>query len=194
MLSLPPATLTLLVPFARLFRRRIWPSARVLVVGSLIAPGKRTVTAALRVMGLEQARRFAYYQRVLNRAQWSSRAVSCVLLGLWVATFAPTRPPSAASRGRAVGPTTADERNWTSSGPAALPTRGCAVAGRRTARGARRSPVGASPTAPGEALAQEPAPSPTGRAAAPEASRSCRGGIAQRAAWQTLGRALKRGG
>jgi len=92
MLTLPPAMLTLLAPFAPLFRRRVWPSALVLVAGTLLAPGKRTVTAALRVMGLAQARRFERYHRVLNRAQWSSLAVSRVLLGLLVAAFAPTGP------------------------------------------------------------------------------------------------------
>jgi hypothetical protein len=84
--------LTLLAPFAPLFRRRVWPYALVLVVGTLLAPGKRTVTAALRVMGLAQARRFERYHRVLNRAHWSSLAVSRVLLSLLVATFAPTGP------------------------------------------------------------------------------------------------------
>ena len=92
MLTLPPVMLTLLAPFEPLFRRRVWPSALVLVIGTLLAPGKRTVTAALRVMGLEQARRFERYHRVLNRAQWSSLAVSRVLLARLVGRFAPTGP------------------------------------------------------------------------------------------------------
>ena len=50
--TLPPAMLALLAPFAPLFGRRVWPFAVVLVVGTLLAPGKRTVTAALRVLGL----------------------------------------------------------------------------------------------------------------------------------------------
>ena len=64
----------------------------VLVVGTLLAPGKRTVTAALRVMGLEHTPRFERYHRVLNRARWSTLAVSRVLLRLLVAAFAPTGP------------------------------------------------------------------------------------------------------
>ena len=92
MLTLPPAMLALLAPFAPLFRRRVWPYAVILVVGTLLAPGKRTVTAALRVMGLAHSRRFERYHRVLNRAQWSSLAASRVLLGLLVATFVPTGP------------------------------------------------------------------------------------------------------
>ena len=92
MLTLPPAMLALLAPFAPPFGRRVWPSAVVLVVGTLLAPGKRTVTAALRVMGLAHTRRFERYHRVLNRAQWSSLAASRVLLGLLVAAFVPTGP------------------------------------------------------------------------------------------------------
>ena len=92
MLTLPPAMLALLAPFAPLFGRRVWSYALVLLVGTLLAPGKRTVTAALRVMGLAHTRRFERYHRVLNRAQWSSLAASRVLLSLLVAAFMPTGP------------------------------------------------------------------------------------------------------
>src|SRR5919197_1091079 len=92
MLTLPPVMLPLLAPFAPLFRRRVWPYAVVLVVGTLLAPGKRTVTAALRVMGLEHTRRVERYHRVLNRARWSSLAVSRELLRRLVAAFVPTGP------------------------------------------------------------------------------------------------------
>lgn len=90
--TLPLAMLQALEPFVPLFNRRIWPHVLVLMAGALLAPGKRTVTAALRVMGLAQLPRFERYQRVLNRARWSSLAVSRVLLSLLVATFAPTGP------------------------------------------------------------------------------------------------------
>ena len=92
MLTLPPAMLNLLAPFAPLFRRCVWPYARVLVIGALLAPGQRTVTAALRIMGLEQTRRFERYHRVLSRARWSSLAASRVLLRLLVTAFVPTGP------------------------------------------------------------------------------------------------------
>jgi DDE superfamily endonuclease len=90
--TLPLAMLQALEPFVPLFSRRIWPRVLVLLAGTLLAPGKRTVTAALRVMGLAQSPRFERYHRVLNRARWSSLAVSRVLLSLLVAAFAPTGP------------------------------------------------------------------------------------------------------
>ena len=89
MQTLPPTMLQLLAPFAPLFSRRVWSHALVLLGGTLLTPGKRTVCAALRAMGLGQSTRWSCYHRVLNRAKWSSRAVARVLLGRLVATFAP---------------------------------------------------------------------------------------------------------
>jgi len=88
MLSVPVTLTRLIVRFVPLFSKRVWEHAQVLVVGALLAPGKRTVTAVLRVMGLSQEGQFQKYHRVLNRAQWSSLAVARVLLGLVVRTFA----------------------------------------------------------------------------------------------------------
>ena len=89
---LPPAMRPIVMPFVPLFSRRVWCYAQVLLVGAILAPGLRTVAAVLRVMGLSQCRLSQRYHRVLNRAVWSSLAVSRVLLGLLVATFAPTGP------------------------------------------------------------------------------------------------------
>ena len=50
--SLPPEMIVLLAPFAQLFSDRVWLHAQVLVLGAILAPGKRTVSSCLRVMGL----------------------------------------------------------------------------------------------------------------------------------------------
>ena len=50
--SLPPEMIVVLAPFAQLFSDRVWVHAQVLVLGALLAPGKRTVSSCLRVMGL----------------------------------------------------------------------------------------------------------------------------------------------
>src|SRR5436190_4850318 len=92
MQTLPPAMITLLAPFAPLFSRRVWRLALVLVAGTILAPGKRTVCAALRAMGLSQTKGWTRYHRVLNRAKWSSGAVSRVLLLALVGAFAPDGP------------------------------------------------------------------------------------------------------
>ncbi|MEP0984029.1 transposase [Leptolyngbya sp. AS-A5] len=73
-----------------LFSKRVWQSALVLVAGAILAPGKCTVSAILRVMGLDQDPHFQTYHRVLNRAVWSSRKASTVLLKQLVRVFAST--------------------------------------------------------------------------------------------------------
>jgi hypothetical protein len=71
----------------------VWAWAEVLVVGAILTPGQRTVTAVLRVMGLDHEAQFQNYHRVLSRAQWSNRALSRILLHLLVATFVPADAP-----------------------------------------------------------------------------------------------------
>jgi hypothetical protein len=93
MRTLPAMMLHLLNPFMPLFSRRLWPHVQVLLAGTILTPGKRTVSAALRVMGLGQTEHFQRYHRVLNRAAWSGREASRVLLGVLVKTFVPSSGP-----------------------------------------------------------------------------------------------------
>src|SRR5215471_17437879 len=90
MLAIPVTLTRLIINFAPVFSKRVWEHVQILVVGALLAPGQRTVTAVLWVIGLSQERHFQDYHRVLNRARWSSLAVAQVLLELVVRTFAPT--------------------------------------------------------------------------------------------------------
>ena len=79
--------LALISAFAPVFSKRVWQHVQVLLVGAILAPGKRTVTAVLRIMGLSDDRRFQSYHRVLNRAVWSGLEVSGILLRMLVGTF-----------------------------------------------------------------------------------------------------------
>lgn len=92
MLTLPKDYCTLISTFANVFSKRVWCHVQVLLVGAILAPGKRTVTSVLRVMGLSDEVHFQNYHRVLNRAVWSSLEVSRVLLMLLINTFVPTGP------------------------------------------------------------------------------------------------------
>src|SRR5262245_7583121 len=87
---MPCEFVALIVAFAPLFSKPVFQHAPVLLLGAILAPGKRTVTAALRVMGLSQDAQCQNYHRVLNRALWSSLTASQVLLGLLVRAFAST--------------------------------------------------------------------------------------------------------
>ncbi len=84
MLTLPEAIIPILQPFSTLFQQRTWVKAQVLLIGAVLAPRKRTVTSALRVMGLSDDDGFAIYHHVLNRAVWSSLRLSRVLLTLLI--------------------------------------------------------------------------------------------------------------
>ena len=91
--ALPPKMIRLLAPFAALFSKSVFQHVQVLVAGAILAPGRRTVSCALRAMGLDQHKRFHRYHRVLSRAECSSREVSRALLGLLVEAFVPEGDP-----------------------------------------------------------------------------------------------------
>src|SRR3982751_3411006 len=93
MCTLPATLIRVLRPFEPVFSSRVWLWATALVVGAILAPGPRTVAAALRVLGLQADRSFVNYHRVLNRARWSSRALSPLLLRLLVHAFVAVGAP-----------------------------------------------------------------------------------------------------
>src|SRR3982750_1730208 len=82
--DLPPEMVAALAAFAPLFTDCTWTKAQMLAVGAILATGRRTVCAVLRVMGKSQERHFTNYHRVLNRDAWSCLAAGQVLLGLIV--------------------------------------------------------------------------------------------------------------
>ena len=82
--GLPPDVLLIISVFAPLFTETVWQRAQVLLVGAIVAPGRRTVAAILRVMGLGEERRFKNDHRVLSRARWSGLASSRLLLKLLI--------------------------------------------------------------------------------------------------------------
>jgi hypothetical protein len=82
----------LVLAFAPLFTQPTLSNARQLLIGALLSPGRRTVTAALRISGLETQRTFQNYHRVLSRARWSALQASRILLWLLITVFV-TRGP-----------------------------------------------------------------------------------------------------
>ena len=79
-MSLSPEILSVLAIFQSAFTTPTWEKAQVLIVGTLLAHGRRTVAAALRQMGRGAERDFSLYHQVLNRATWSARELSRLLL------------------------------------------------------------------------------------------------------------------
>jgi hypothetical protein len=92
MLTLPKDYYNLIADFVPVFSKRVWQHVQMLLIGAILAPGNRTVTAVLRVMGLSDERHFQNYHRVLNRSVWSSREIGRRLLLLLLNSFALTGP------------------------------------------------------------------------------------------------------
>lgn len=111
-----------LSPFRGVFSAPSWENVLVLIMGALLAPGKRTVTACLRMTGRAQAPGFSSYHQILNRARWQPRELARHLLTLLVARLMPEGPV-------VIGLDDTIERRW---GP------------KITARGIYRDPVRSS--------------------------------------------------
>jgi len=91
--SLPPQFLSCLAAFDDLFTRPTWPNVLLLLAGVILTPGRRTITAALRILGRDRNPDFCTFHRVLNRAAWLSRAAASRLLLLLIACFLPAAAP-----------------------------------------------------------------------------------------------------
>ena len=89
MANLPSELAPIILAFQPLMLNRTWEHALVLLVGAILAPGKRTVSSVLRIVGRQREQGFQNYHRVLNRAAWNPRQASAILLGLLIQRFAP---------------------------------------------------------------------------------------------------------
>lgn len=84
MLTLPPEIITLISCFACVFTGPSWRNAQILITGAILCPGARRISSVLRIMGLENEKRFEKYHRFLNRAKWSGLVLSKILFGLLI--------------------------------------------------------------------------------------------------------------
>lgn len=90
----PPSEIVKLVSFfAGAFTAPAFAKAQVLLYGAILAPGRRTVSAALRAMGLAGDRHFTNYHRLLNRDQWTPWVLSELLLALIITLCLPAGAP-----------------------------------------------------------------------------------------------------
>lgn len=88
-----PEIIQLLSFFSVAFTAPTFAKVLILILGTILTPGRRTVTAALRMMGLGNDPHFSNYHRVLNRDCWSPWMVSKILLGLIIVFFLPAGAP-----------------------------------------------------------------------------------------------------
>jgi hypothetical protein len=78
--------------FAPVFSRRVFAHGNRLMVGAGLAPGKRTITSVLPVMGRSDDAPFQHDPRGLNRARWLPLDAGHRRLGLRLDAFVPAGP------------------------------------------------------------------------------------------------------
>jgi hypothetical protein len=88
-MSPPASILPVLEGLRAEFTPRTWSRVVTLILGTILARGRRTVAAALRQMGLHDDPHFSSYHQVFNRAAWSPRRVARRLLSAAITAFAP---------------------------------------------------------------------------------------------------------
>src|SRR6478735_8070499 len=81
--------LSVLEAFRPEFTPRTWTRVVTLILGTILARGRRTVAAALRQMGLHDDPHFSSYHQVFNRAAWSPRRLDHRLVHAAIAAFVP---------------------------------------------------------------------------------------------------------
>ena len=90
--DLPARFASVIIAFAPLFVQRSWQHAQTLLIGAILAPGRRTVTRRLRLMGRRREREVANAPRGLSRAAGGLRAGARLRLGRLLAALVPTGP------------------------------------------------------------------------------------------------------
>ncbi len=93
MLTLPAEIMPVIGQFAPVFSERVWDWVQEMIMGAILAPGKRTVSAVLTILGQRQDEQYQNYHRVLNRAVWSGLEASQILLGMLVTAFSAAGVP-----------------------------------------------------------------------------------------------------
>src|SRR2546425_13354147 len=78
-----------LMTFRPLFTAPTWRKLMILITGTVLAQGRRTVAAALRASGNHTVTNWSLFHQVLNRTRWSPLAMTRQLLLLIVETFVP---------------------------------------------------------------------------------------------------------
>jgi hypothetical protein len=84
-----PVLIQWFAPFASAFTTPTLRGVLVLIAGAILTPSRRTVTAALSIMGL---REIATFHRVLNRNRWARHDLARRLLHQLITTFVPEGP------------------------------------------------------------------------------------------------------
>ncbi|HEY9301904.1 MAG TPA: transposase [Phormidium sp.] len=92
MTTYPEEFSRVIIPFQELFSKPVFKHVKLLLAAAILAPGKRTVSALLRIVGLSREKNFHKYHRVLSLSCWSAHKASVLLLRQLLNCFLPQGP------------------------------------------------------------------------------------------------------
>jgi hypothetical protein len=81
-----------IILFQELFSKSVFKHVKLMLAAAILAPGRRTVSSLLRIVGLSREKNFHKYHRVLSLACWSAHKASLVLLEQLLSCLLPTGP------------------------------------------------------------------------------------------------------
>src|SRR5688572_14499796 len=90
---LPQQLVDRIAVFAGFFTKPSWQNLLILLTAAILAPGRRTVAAGLRILGREMDPNFGKLHRLLSRAVWSAHALAKQVLLLLLGAFLPENAP-----------------------------------------------------------------------------------------------------
>jgi len=92
-MHLPNPIIQILIEFQAVFSAPSYRKMVLLVCGTLLAHGRRTVTAALKILGLADEHSWSKYHNLLNRAKWHGLEATKIMLHLLIKTFVASDAP-----------------------------------------------------------------------------------------------------
>jgi hypothetical protein len=90
--TFPAEFIAIIIHYQAMFSKPVFAHVKLLLAGAVLAPGKRTVSAVLQVVGLGQEKHFHKYHRVLSHAHWSALQGARILLVQLLNCFLPVGP------------------------------------------------------------------------------------------------------
>ena len=92
MSKFPDEFIEIIIQYQIMFSKPVFEHVKLMISGAILAPGKRTVSSVLQILGLSQKKNFHKYHRVLSHARWSALRGSRILLTQLLNCFLPSGP------------------------------------------------------------------------------------------------------
>lgn len=92
MLNFPDEFIVIIIQYAEMFSKPVFAHVKLLLAGAILAPGKRTISSVLHILGMSKEKNFHKYHRVLSLAKWSALKAARILLSQLLSCLLPEGP------------------------------------------------------------------------------------------------------